>query len=132
MLRLSSWTGLMAVVFVGAAVAVALPDDGAPAGTPSARPTAARPDVVAAAPGSVSASITGPSSITIPRNAAPERFDYTVTLTYQGPPIVEPVQTRWTVRTPQYVFNPGTDGVQGTSLTARSPSQASPLRSSRA
>jgi len=36
---------------------------------------AARPDVVAAARVSVSASVTGPSSITIPFDTAPPRFD---------------------------------------------------------
>jgi hypothetical protein len=85
-------------------IALTVPADGAPARAPR---------IVAAAPGSVSASITGPSSITVPRNAAPDRFDYAVTLTYQGPPIVEPVETRWTVRTPQHVFNPGIGDIQG-------------------
>jgi hypothetical protein len=36
-----------------------------------------------------------------------------ITLSYVGPPIAEPVETRWTVRTPQEVFNPGMGSVQG-------------------
>jgi len=57
--------------------------------------------------GSVAVKKTGPKTVTIPLDAAPERITYTVQLAYVGPPLTGRVQTRFTDQLPSLVKNPG-------------------------
>lgn len=75
-----------------------------------------------APPGSVTATMSGPETLTIDSRVAPARFPYTVTLTYVGPPLTGAgVTTTWAVRLPVQIRSPGFEAVSGNSYDCVAP-----------
>ena len=58
-------------------------------------------------PGSITASITGPETIQLSSTAAPPRFNYTLVLSYNGPPIYGDVSASFVERLPLQMSSPG-------------------------
>ena len=72
---------------------------------PSTGPTSG--GSVPAAPGSITATLSGPVTITSHEDVIPPRFAYTLSLTYTGPTPDPSVHARFTLRTSEHVRNPG-------------------------
>jgi hypothetical protein len=67
-------------------------------------------------PGSIAVTDTGPDTITIPLEAAPQRFGWAIGIAYTGPPLTGRVRARFTIELPSQVKNPGMEDVQNRQL----------------
>lgn len=67
-----------------------------------------------APPGSITASLTGPPTIKLSATTAPPRFNYTLVLAYNGPPVRGSVFASFVERLPDQITSPGVaDGAEG-------------------
>jgi hypothetical protein len=66
-----------------------------------------------APPGSIAVTMTGPRTIQLSETSAPARFAYTISMTYNGPPIDSKVDAAFTDRLPDQVRNPGIGLAEG-------------------
>jgi hypothetical protein len=64
--------------------------------------------------GSITASLTGPQTIKLSATTAPPRFNYTLVLAYNGPPILGSVFASFVERLPDQITSPGVgNGAEG-------------------